>query len=195
MKKSTKGALAAAAAGVLLLGGAGTLAYWTDSDTATGTDITTGHLSVDASDCAGTTGWELDGNVAFDPSTDFLVPGDTLTKDCNVVVDVAGTHLTQVDVLATTPTSQTAPWDELTIGATVAGSSTGDNNVAVTPNSTNNIPVTITVTWPYGNGGVASQPDPTTADDNDLNGDLSTTLGDIVVTVVQDHAADDNGLN
>ncbi len=39
MKKSTKGALAAAAAGSLLLGGAGSLAYWTDAESITGTSI------------------------------------------------------------------------------------------------------------------------------------------------------------
>lgn len=78
MRKSTKGALAAVAAGALLLGGAGTLAYWTDEATIAGTDITTGHLTVDATDCeAGTLVWTLEGD-AFDPTTDTLIPGDTL---------------------------------------------------------------------------------------------------------------------
>lgn len=179
MKKSTKGALAAGAAGVLLLGGAGSLAYWTDSATITGTQLTSGHLTVDATDCNGTGNWTLEG-AAFDPSTDTLIPGDTLTMNCNVVVDVEGTHFTQVDIDATTPTAPAAPWDELTFATTVQGSATGANNVTVTQGA-NNIPVLITVTWPYG-----------TAADNDLNGDVSTTLGDIVVNVVQDHEDDAN---
>jgi len=178
MKKSTKGAVAAGAAAVLLLGGAGTLAYWTADDTVTGTTITSGHLTLDATACQGTTGWELEGD-AFDTSADTLIPGDTLTKECDLVVDVKGTHLTQVDIDATTPGNVAAPWDELTVGATVAGSTTGADNVAVTEGA-NNIPVVITVTWPYG------------TEDNDLNGDLSTALGDITVTAVQDHQADAN---
>ena len=54
MKKSTKGALAATTAGVLLLGGAGSLAFWSDS--IGGSTISSGHISLDdttAGDCAG----------------------------------------------------------------------------------------------------------------------------------------------
>ncbi|MFT4299494.1 MAG: alternate-type signal peptide domain-containing protein [Aeromicrobium sp.] len=180
MNKSTKGALAAAAAAVLLLGGAGTLAYWTADGSITGAEITSGHLTLDASACEGTSGWSLEGDT-FDTSTDTLIPGDTLTKSCNIVVDVEGTHFTQVDIEATTPTGTlAAPWDELTVGATVNGSATGGDDIAVNQ-GTNNIPVVITVTWPYGS-----------AADNDLNGDLSTTLSSITVTAVQDHQDDAN---
>ncbi len=183
MKKTTKGALAAAAAAVLLLGGAGTLAYWTAEGTIDGGDITAGHLTIDGSDCAaGTAEWTLEGD-AFDPATDTLIPGDTLTMNCDVVVDVEGTHFTQVDIAATTPAgSLAAPWDELTVAATVNGSATGGDNFSVNQGS-NSIPVEVTVTWPYG-----------TVADNDLNvdGDLATTLGDIEITVTQDHEADAN---
>ncbi|GAA4099470.1 alternate-type signal peptide domain-containing protein [Nocardioides kongjuensis] len=181
MKKTTKGALAAGTAAVLLMGGAGTLAYWTDSDTVTGSSITSGHLSLDASACQGTTGWLLEG-APFDPSTGTLIPGDTLSKTCNAVVNVKGTHFTQVDIQATAPNgpAAAAPWDELTVAATVNGSTTGANNVAVSQGA-NNIPVSITVTWPYGPSA-----------DNDLNGDLTTALGNIAITAVQDHKADPN---
>ena len=189
MKKSTKGAIAAASAGVLLLGGAGTLAYWTDSGTVTGTTITSGHLTLDATACQGPTGWDLEGD-AFDTSTDTLIPGDTLTKTCDVDVDVEGTHFTQVDIDAVTPTTFGDPaWDdELTVSATVSGNATGADNVPVSQGS-NSIPVVITVTWPY--GGPVSVPADTDAD-NDLNGDLSVLLGDITVIAVQDHEADAN---
>ncbi|HWV27089.1 MAG TPA: alternate-type signal peptide domain-containing protein [Aeromicrobium sp.] len=175
MKKSTKGALAAAGAGVLLLGGAGTLAYWTDDATISGTTITSGHLTVDASDCDATNAvWTLEGD-AFDPATDALIPGDTLTMNCDVDVDVEGTHFATVDIAATTPSGAlAAPWDELTVGATVDGSATGGTDRAVNQGS-NTIPVVITVAWPYG------------VEDNDLNGDLSTALDDIEITVTQNH--------
>lgn len=180
MKKTTKGALAAGTAAVLLMGGAGTLAYWTDNDTITGTNISSGHLTLDATACKGTTGWLLEG-AAFDPTSDTLIPGDVLTKSCNVVVNVKGTHFTQVDIEATTPAGAVgaAPWDELTVAATVSGTATGADDVAVSQGD-NNVPVAITVTWPYG------------SEDNGLNGDLSTALGDIAITAVQDHQADPN---
>lgn len=179
MKKSTKGALAAGTAAVLMLGGAGTLAYWTGEASITGTQITTGHLSVNADDCNATNAvWTLEGDD-FDPATDTLVPGDTLTMNCDIDVDVEGTHFTQVDIDATTPSGALpAPWDEVTVAATVDGSATGADNVPVTQGS-NLLPVEVTVSWPYG-----------VAADDDLNGDMSTTLDAISVTVTQDHQDD-----
>jgi alternate signal-mediated exported protein len=91
MKKSTKGALAAGAAGVLLLGGAGSLAYWTDAGTVTGSDITSGHLALEpiTDDCDDA--WQL--NDTEDYVTQVLVPGDTLTKHCSYTVSMSGTNL------------------------------------------------------------------------------------------------------
>ncbi len=178
MKKTTKGAIAAGGAAVLLMGGAGTLAYWNATDTVAGTSISSGHLTLDATACKGTTGWKLDGNVAFDPTTDKLVPGDTLTKTCDVTVDVQGTHLKKVDIAATTPAGAlSAPWDELSVVATVSGSPTGQSGLAVNQGP-NTVPVSIAVTWGYGS-----------AADNDLNKvpSLSKTLGDIGITVTQLH--------
>lgn len=46
MKKSRRGALVAAAGILLLLGGAGTLAFWTDSRPITGGPGNSGHLRI-----------------------------------------------------------------------------------------------------------------------------------------------------
>ena len=92
MKKSTKGALAAAAAGSLLLGGAGSLAYWTDAATVGGTDITSGHLKLVPVGGTGCDGWKLSG-AAYVPATDKIVPGDTLSQHCSYKVDMAGKTL------------------------------------------------------------------------------------------------------
>ncbi len=46
MNKSTKGALAAACGGVLLLGWAGSLAYWTDGTNIDGDSFASGHLQL-----------------------------------------------------------------------------------------------------------------------------------------------------
>ena len=115
MKKSTKGALATSAAAVLLLGGAGTLAYWNDIGTVPGGTIQSGQLQLGTPDCG--SGWTLDGGAAF--TTQLLVPGDTLTKVCTVDLVATGAHL-GADLVVDTPTwGATNPLtSELTASAT-----------------------------------------------------------------------------
>ena len=96
MKKSTKGALAAGAAASLLLGGAGSLAYWTSTGTIDGTSISSGHLKLVSPSCDG---WKLDNETtAFDPAADQIVPGDVLTQVCHYTVDAKGKHILAIDV-------------------------------------------------------------------------------------------------
>ncbi|RNL79190.1 alternate-type signal peptide domain-containing protein [Nocardioides marmorisolisilvae] len=188
MKKSTKGALAAAAAGTLLLGGAGSLAYWTDSSTVSGTSITSGYLDLSTPDCssAGLHDWQIDGGTAYDPATMRLVPGDTLTKKCNITVNKAGTHFTSADFTvaqgATSGSSQLFG-DELTLtaayskGAVSLGSGSGTTtNVAVQNGDT--VTVDLTITWPYG------------VEDNSSNAPtagLAAALDAITITAKQNH--------
>jgi alternate signal-mediated exported protein len=118
MRKSTKGALATAAAAVLLLGGAGTLAYWSDSGTVPGGTIQSGRLELGTPDCGA--GWTLDGGAPF--TTQLLVPGDTLTKVCTLDLVATGAHL-GADLVVDTPswaganplTSQLAPTATFTV--------------------------------------------------------------------------------
>lgn len=98
MKKSTKGALAAAAAGVLLLGGAGSLAYWSATDTVDSIGVTAGELKLSDPTC---TGWLFDGSETtedkpYDPATDTIVPGDVLTQSCDYTIIAKGEHLRAV---------------------------------------------------------------------------------------------------
>ena len=79
MNKSTKGALAASSAAVLLLGGAGSLAFWSDSQDVGSANITSGELDLSAPDCAddllaGTHGWQLDGGDCLRPGHDQARP-------------------------------------------------------------------------------------------------------------------------
>ncbi len=95
MKKSSKGAVAAAAAGVLLLGGAGSLAFWSATDTVNGVSVAAGELKLSAATC---TGWKFDGsevtaNKAYVPATDKIVPGDVLTQSCDYTITAKGEHL------------------------------------------------------------------------------------------------------
>lgn len=100
MKQATKGALAAATAGILLTGGAGTLAYWSDSETIGGTGIDSGTLRLDPKDLDAVatgvqecTAWTLDGNTSYTAGTTLLVPGDVLTRSCSYTVEATGAHL------------------------------------------------------------------------------------------------------
>jgi alternate signal-mediated exported protein len=116
MKKSTKGALAASAAAILLLGGAGSLAYWNASQDVGGVGIASGELKLSAPDCG--TGWTLEGGDAFTGSSE-IVPGDTLTKVCSFTVTASGDHLA-ADLAADTAAFASANdlTSELTVGAT-----------------------------------------------------------------------------
>jgi alternate signal-mediated exported protein len=97
MDKSSKGALAVAAGVALLLGGSGTLAFWSDSKPITGGAINSGHLRLitDATN-TGCGGWELD-SAESAPVTytvgDPIVPGDVLSRACAYTVQATGNHL------------------------------------------------------------------------------------------------------
>jgi alternate signal-mediated exported protein len=98
MNKATKGALAAAAAGSLMLGGAGSLAYWTGTQDVTGGSIGSGKLTLSAPDCStsvpnGTHDWQYDGGSTFTIATSKIVPGDTITKVCNMTLTLVGDHV------------------------------------------------------------------------------------------------------
>jgi alternate signal-mediated exported protein len=103
MKKPTKGALAAGAAAVLLLGGAGSLAYWTDVETFGGDTIGSGTLALAAADCAA---WTFDDGEPTNASDEgeltnasiygpgsAVVPGDVLTTTCSYTITAKGDHL------------------------------------------------------------------------------------------------------
>ncbi|QHC57524.1 alternate-type signal peptide domain-containing protein [Rathayibacter sp. VKM Ac-2760] len=94
MKKTTKGAIAAGAAAVLLLGGAGTLAFWSDSAPIDAGAIDSGNLTLDVA--AGTWADATPGTTtgtAFDPATDLIVPGDIIQYTTNATVTGIGKNL------------------------------------------------------------------------------------------------------
>jgi alternate signal-mediated exported protein len=177
MNRTTKGALAGGAAAVLLLGGVGTLAFWTDTVTVDGTDVASGHLKLVTPDCVG---WELDGGTPF-TGAELLVPGDTLTQVCDYTVDAGGEHLAAT-FTATGPTDVTgdAPLvAEIGFAATYAvnGSPVAATGVSVVDDDV--VTATLTITWPYGTLNNAS---------NVLEG-LTASLADVTVVATQTHAA------
>jgi alternate signal-mediated exported protein len=99
MKTVTKAAIAGVAGVALLLGGAGTLAFWTDTQEGSEVTIATGNL--DLGTPADGTGWALQQNASDLPAdtaeaasvpyvAQLLVPGDTLTKTVNIPVVLTG---------------------------------------------------------------------------------------------------------
>jgi alternate signal-mediated exported protein len=155
MHATVKGALAAGAAGTLLLGGVGTLAYWNATGTIGGGTINSGDLQLDASSCT-TAGWTVSNTVenvmnqVFALGTDEIVPGDVLKKTCTIGVTAVGQNLrANLAVTNGTTTGST-----LSVGAySVAGAFTlgGSPVTSITDANTGQaITATITVTFPIG---------------------------------------------
>jgi alternate signal-mediated exported protein len=174
MNRTTKGALAGGAAAVLLLGGVGTLAFWTDTDVIGGTDIDSGHLKLGTPTC---TGWLLDGGAVY--AAQILVPGDTLTQMCTYTVDADGEHLT-ASFDATGPTDVTGDPElvseiDFTDTYTVNGGADGDTDVPIEDGDS--LVATLTITWPYG------------VEDNDSNviAGLEASLAAVTVVATQAH--------
>lgn len=88
MKKSTKGALAAAAAGTLLLGGAGSLAFWSENTTVDGGDLASGSITLSSVTCAPNFTHTEDLTTVTN-----IVPGDTITKQCTGTLTLVGDHI------------------------------------------------------------------------------------------------------
>jgi alternate signal-mediated exported protein len=91
MRNSIKAALAATAGGGLLLGGAGSLAYWQDAETDGPHTITSGQLDLSEPVC--TDGWTDGTATNLDLAAFRIVPGDTLTRSCDFTVAIAGDNL------------------------------------------------------------------------------------------------------
>lgn len=179
MKKTTKGALAAAAAGILLLGGAGTIAYWSDSETIVGGSVNTGKLSLDDAVCA--EGWlYAPENAGAGDPVSLLVPGDAITKECTFTVSATGDNLaaTLNTPASTTITSEGAATFEATVGATydLAGSPVTADTPITDANDGQTVTATVTVTFPFG--------DEAAVNANDTQ-DVTAALNDIAVTLVQ----------
>ena len=172
MKKSTKAALAAVGAGVLLTGGATTLAFWSDSATVGASTLTAGTLTLGEADCSA---WVLDANEdAPGETATLLVPGDVATQPCTFDIAATGDHL-RANLAAVGAVESGDLADDVEVdttfdvdGQTVTSITEDDDDAVLTS--------TVTVTFPYGD-----------AVDNDSQGE-SVSLTDYVVTATQVHS-------
>ena len=146
----TKAIVAIAAGTALLLGGAGTLAYWSTSQSLTAGTVTSGDLDL----TLGTGVWTLDGvltspTVVADPSTVRIVPGDMLTLEQPVTVTLVGDKLEAdltVDVTAAIPSANA---NDFTVALTVTGATAnGVNTYRLKPaDVTAPLQATLTITF------------------------------------------------
>ncbi|MDQ6526849.1 alternate-type signal peptide domain-containing protein [Nocardioides sp. LHD-245] len=190
MKKTTKGALAAGTAAVLLMGGAGTLAYWTDSATVAGTGVTTGHLKLINADCGD--GWLVDAGTPDEfplVGATRLVPGDTFSQTCTYDVDAVGDHIL-AEVTIDEGTGFTGNADLLE-ELDLSSSSIEVNNVAyaggaVAVSDGQTIEVTFVAAWPF-NDQVDDPAQGAGAIDNGANvsGGVTAALAAVGVTLTQ----------
>lgn len=147
MHKPLKGAIALGAAGLLLLGGAGTYALWNDTVDLAGGEVSSGQLRFTGT----TTGAWADASgpgapVAIPDITAFLlVPGDVLTYSLSTTLRAQGDNLEAT--LAADPTSVTGPTPLLTdVTVTTAVSSGGTAISAITEaNDNQTIDVVVTL--------------------------------------------------
>jgi len=184
MKKFSKGALAASAAGALLLGGAGSLAFWTASDTVNGGSFSAGSLDLTANGCDAD--WVYaPGKAGAGDTVNAIVPGDVVTKKCTFTVTGTGDHLSaQVTSPATVdvsgPGTDTFTATDATtyaIDGTNARTLVDGDDITSADNGAT-LTATFVVTIPFG--------DTTSVNDNDMQ--LSTaTLDALTVSLTQNN--------
>ncbi|GCD88794.1 alternate-type signal peptide domain-containing protein [Nocardioides sp. LS1] len=186
MKKATKGALAAAAAGSLLLGGAGSLAYWTATGDVNGGSFASGTLSLTNPTCD--TNWVYNAGAANAGATvALIVPGDVLTKQCTTTLDATGDNLSATLDAPTTVTytpSPASPSLDLDVVTTyklgTADLVDGDHVTSADDNKV--ITIKYVVTVPFGTDEAGIPP----VNANDTQG-ITSTLDTLTVTLTQDN--------
>lgn len=181
MNKSTKGAVAAAAAGALLLGGAGSLAYWNSEQTIAGGAISSGTLTLTQETGQVCTDWTLDaagGATAYTPGTTLVVPGDVITKTCDYTVTASGAHLAaSLTMDATSITGDADLAAALTPAATytLGVSPVSSGQSITTADNGSVLHAVISVTFNTATSGVTAQ-------------GMTASLDNIVVGLTQTHA-------
>jgi alternate signal-mediated exported protein len=125
MNKMIKGSVAGATGIVLLMGGFGTYALWSDSKQLNGSSVSSGELYIQR----GTVAW-ADQAGAWNPAGDLVVPGDTITRTQTFTVKGTGKNLTGTIDFAqgALDTSEFGDWLDVTVAITES-----PDNVTITP--------------------------------------------------------------
>ncbi len=189
MNKITKGAIAGGIGVALLLGGGGTLAYWTDQeDVGANATITAGNLDI-APAATPAPAWTVsNGSVTNAPVANIaafrMVPGDVLTYTATYTVTATGNNIRAQASLgshsiaaASGSAADTALAGRLT-DTTVITVNGGAPTVTLSA-GTHTVVVTATISWPFGN---ATSP---TADNPAKQGAVNLSNFNVVITQVQ----------
>lgn len=173
MNTTTKGALAAGTAAVLMLGGAGTLAYWSDSATVNGGSISSGALTLEAVGCDAV--WTY---AAGPGPVTTVVPGDTITKECTFTIGAVGDHLQAAPTLPGTVTFTPAASGTLSLPVSATYEVAGGPLVGniTEANDGDTLTATISVDFPFGTAA--------TVNANDTQG-FTKTLDALTVSLTQ----------
>ena len=188
MNKIAKASIAGAAGVVLLMGGAGSLAYWNSTANlgSNGTTITAGTLSATAGVGSWTSSFNGGASAAGLPA--LLVPGNRLTYTQTFTVSATGDNLL-FSVGVTTPTLDGTNKLAAKLVQTGVVSVQKSDGTVLTPNGNGSytaaqgvakIVVTQTFTWGFG-----TAPSSNTAGDNDAQGVSYTLPTSGVVTLTQ----------
>lgn len=175
MNKTAKGALAAGTAAVLLMGGAGTLAYWTDSVEGGAGTVNSGELTITPG-AAGA--WTHNGTAVDNPQAVDAVPGDTFVySGATYTIGADGEDLSASLTVnaAGLSTTGTFPAGAVTVDSdfTLEGSPLASSATITENNEADVVGVTITVDFPFGT-------------EADNNSQLKTVdLTEYVVTLTQ----------
>lgn len=171
--RRTRGVVAITAGAALLLGGGGTLAYWSVSHDAIVNDIQTGDLNL----TLGTGSWKLNGTTVTDISTLRIVPGDTLVLTQPLNLTLVGNNLNaelEVDTSGLI-TSGGNPTTHVSVNSAVSGLTGTGGIYPVTPATlASNPTVQATVTIAF---------DPTTPNREDVNATIN--LDKLTFTLAQ----------
>ena len=147
MKNTTKGALAAGAAAVLLMGGAGTLAYWTDSQSVASTSITSGNLALGTPTCSS---WVYDGTST---TVVKFVPGDVVSRTCSFSVTATGDHISASVTAPNAVNSGTGPASSsatVTTAYTLGGTAFTNGSTITKNDDGKTLVATFKVAFPFG---------------------------------------------
>jgi alternate signal-mediated exported protein len=157
MRTVTKAIIAGAAGVALLAGGAGSLAYWTDTKSGSDIDIASGDLSLGS--ISDGTGWTIEQSAAdvpvpqtvavpYVPGTTLVVPGDVLTKTIAVPVSISGLNNKATLVVTGASTVSNDLSSQLTAEVTSVNGVPGSTDTLTSAdNGTVNVVFTVTIPW------------------------------------------------
>src|SRR5690606_10660367 len=148
MNKFTKASIATGAGIVLLLGGAGTLAYWNDTAPTDAGTITAGTLTIDSE---GDGEWYESSDLVnpIDASSFRVVPGDSLTYIESFEIGATGDNL-EAEITANAASIVTGAWgDELDVSVAVEDSLGGAITTIDSTNDGDIVTVTVTLDFAF----------------------------------------------